>query len=169
MKEIIINITSLEIRVAMMEDGDLVELLVEREESSRLVGDIYLGRVNAILPGIQAAFVDIGYEKAGFLHANDLSPSPDSLQEFDIVEGPRGRGRPRDAQDQTKRTAPRRSRRSCRRVRRSSSRSRRKRSGPRGRGYRPRFRSPGGSWSICPTWTISACRARSSRARRGPA
>ncbi len=52
MKEIIINITSLEIRVAMLEEGELVELLVEREESKRLVGDIYLGRVNAILPGI---------------------------------------------------------------------------------------------------------------------
>jgi ribonuclease G len=106
MKEIIINITSLEIRVAMIEDGDLVELLVEREESKRLVGDIYMGRVNAILPGIQAAFVDIGYEKAGFLHANDLSPSPDSLQEFDIIEGPRGRGRSRESQDKDKKNGP---------------------------------------------------------------
>jgi ribonuclease G len=106
MREIIINITSLEIRVAMLEEGELVELLVEREESKRLVGDIYLGRVNAILPGIQAAFVDIGYEKAGFLHANDLSPSPESLQEFDIVEAPRGRGRPRESQDKEKKNGP---------------------------------------------------------------
>ncbi len=99
MKEIIINMTSLEIRVATLEDGDLVEFLVEREESKRLVGDLYLGRVNAILPGIQAAFVDIGYEKAGFLHANDLSGSPEKLKEFDIVETPRRRGGRRDPRD----------------------------------------------------------------------
>ena len=100
-----INITSLEIRVAFLEDGELAEVLVEREHTRRTVGDIYLGRVNAILPGIQAAFVDIGYEKAGFLHANDLSGSLDSLKDFDIVESPRrgggngrrgGRGRERE-------------------------------------------------------------------------
>jgi ribonuclease G len=99
MKEIVINITSLEIRVATLEDGDLVELLVEREETKRLVGDVYLGRVNAILPGIQAAFVDIGYEKAGFLHANDLSASIDAFQDVDILEGPRSRGRQREQQE----------------------------------------------------------------------
>jgi len=99
MKEIIINITSMEIRVATLEDGDLVEFLVEREQSRRLVGDIYLGRVNAILPGIQAAFVDIGYEKAGFLHANDLSGSLEAFQEFDLVETPGRRGRRREPRD----------------------------------------------------------------------
>ncbi len=96
MKEIIINITSLEIRVATLEDGDLVDFLVEREQSRRLVGDIYLGKVNAIIPGIQAAFIDIGYEKAGFLHASDLYRSADAFKDFDIVEVPRGRGRDRD-------------------------------------------------------------------------
>jgi ribonuclease G len=99
MKQIVINITSLEIRVATLEDGELVELLVEREETKRLVGDVYLGRVNAILPGIQAAFVDIGYEKAGFLHANDLWVSPDAFQDVDIVEAPRRRGRSRETQE----------------------------------------------------------------------
>ena len=73
--------------------GDLVEFVVEREQSRRLVGDIYLGKVNAILPGIQAAFVDIGYDKAGFLHASDLAGSPELLKDFDIVEPRRGRGR----------------------------------------------------------------------------
>jgi ribonuclease G len=97
MKEIIINITSLEIRVATMEDGDLVDFLVEREQSRRLVGDVYLGRVNAIIPGIQAAFVDIGYDKAGFLHASDLYGSMDAFKDFDIVE-PRKRGRGRKDQ-----------------------------------------------------------------------
>ncbi|UCG51475.1 MAG: Rne/Rng family ribonuclease [Candidatus Latescibacterota bacterium] len=99
MKEIIINITSLEIRVATLEDGELVEFLVEREQSRRLVGDIYLGRVNAILPGIQAAFVDIGYDKAGFLHANDLAGSLDAFREFDIVETPRRRGKRKEPRE----------------------------------------------------------------------
>jgi ribonuclease G len=91
-REIIISITALEIRVAVMEDGDLVDFLVEREQSRRLVGDVYLGKVNAILPGIQAAFVDIGYDKAGFLHGSDLSGSMDAFKDFDIVE-PRRKGR----------------------------------------------------------------------------
>jgi len=83
MKEVLINSTSLEVRVAIVEDGDLVELLVEREATRRLVGDVYLGRVNAILPGIQAAFVDIGYDKAGFLHASDLAASAEALAEME--------------------------------------------------------------------------------------
>ena len=99
MKEIIINITSLEIRVATLEDGDLVDFLVERAKSRRLVGDVYLGKVNAIIPGIQAAFVDIGYEKAGFLHAGDLAGSMEAFKDFDIVETPRRRSRRKDARD----------------------------------------------------------------------
>jgi len=55
-----------------MEDDHLVELMYDRPDQSRLVGDIFLGRVEAVLPGIQAAFVNIGTEKAGFLHASDL-------------------------------------------------------------------------------------------------
>jgi ribonuclease G len=83
MKEVLINSTSLEVRVAILEDSDLVEFMVEREQTRRLVGDIYLGRVNAILPGIQAAFVDIGYEKAGFLHASDLAASLEALAKLE--------------------------------------------------------------------------------------
>lgn len=82
MKEIIINSTSHEIRSAIIEDDDLVEFLVEREQTRRLVGNVYLGKINAILPGIQAAFVDLGYEKAGFLHVSDLSASPQELAEL---------------------------------------------------------------------------------------
>jgi len=105
MKEVLINSSSLEIRVAIMEDGELVEFMVERAQTRRLVGDVYLGRVNAILPGIQAAFVDIGYEKAGFLHASDLAASVEALAQMeggiDIdddeqePEQPRRRGRGR--------------------------------------------------------------------------
>jgi ribonuclease G len=66
--------------VAILEDDRLVELLVDRPDHRRIVGDIYLGRVEAVLPGIQAAFVDIGLEKSAFLHASDLL-EPDEDEE----------------------------------------------------------------------------------------
>src|SRR2546425_5221045 len=59
------------------EDDRLVELLVDRPDARRTVGDIYLGTVEAVLPGIQAAFVNIGAEKSAFLHASDLIESED--------------------------------------------------------------------------------------------
>ena len=104
MKEVLINSTSQEVRAAIVEEGELVEFMVERAATRRLVGDIYLGRVNAILPGIQAAFVDIGYEKAGFLHAGDLVPDVESFEmeggavdvDEDDHNGGRGRGRDDD-------------------------------------------------------------------------
>src|SRR5579862_5610376 len=71
-REILINANPRETRVAIIEDDQLVELLVDRPDARRMVGDIYLGRVDAVLPGIQAAFVDIGTEKSAFLHASDL-------------------------------------------------------------------------------------------------
>ncbi|MGI9045011.1 MAG: Rne/Rng family ribonuclease [Gemmatimonadaceae bacterium] len=71
-RELLINAGQRETRVAILEDGKLVELLVDRPDNRRMVGDIYLGKVEAVLPGIQAAFVDIGTEKSAFLHASDL-------------------------------------------------------------------------------------------------
>ncbi|HEY4671300.1 MAG TPA: Rne/Rng family ribonuclease, partial [Gemmatimonadaceae bacterium] len=71
-REILINAAARETRIAILEDGKLVELLVDRPDNRRMVGDIYLGRVDAVLPGIQAAFVDIGTEKSAFLHSSDL-------------------------------------------------------------------------------------------------
>ncbi|MGB7211791.1 MAG: Rne/Rng family ribonuclease [Gemmatimonadales bacterium] len=71
-REILINGTQRETRVAILEDDRLVELLVDRPDNRRIVGDIYLGRVEAVLPGIQAAFVDVGLEKSAFLHASDV-------------------------------------------------------------------------------------------------
>ena len=71
-REILISGTPRETRVAILEDDRLVELLVDRPDQRRTVGDVYLGRVEAVLPGIQAAFVDIGLEKSAFLHASDL-------------------------------------------------------------------------------------------------
>src|SRR5690242_11849305 len=78
-RELLINAAPRETRIAILEDDELVELLVDRPEARRMVGDIYLGRVEAVLPGIQAAFVDIGTEKSAFLHASDLVfPEDDS-------------------------------------------------------------------------------------------
>ncbi|HVT39943.1 MAG TPA: Rne/Rng family ribonuclease [Gemmatimonadaceae bacterium] len=71
-REILISATQREVRVAILEDDQLVEMQVDRPEARRMVGDIYWGRVDAVLPGIQAAFVDIGTEKSAFLHSSDL-------------------------------------------------------------------------------------------------
>jgi ribonuclease G len=84
-REILINGSQRETRVAILEDDRLVELLVDRPDHRRTVGDIYLGRVEAVLPGIQAAFVDIGQEKSAFLHASDLL-EPDEDEEPDDDE-----------------------------------------------------------------------------------
>ncbi|MEA3245366.1 MAG: Rne/Rng family ribonuclease [Gemmatimonadota bacterium] len=82
-REILISGTQREIRVAILEDDQLVELLVERPEARRMVGDIYLGKVEAVLPGIQAAFVDIGTEKSAFLHSSDLVYDEDGDEDED--------------------------------------------------------------------------------------
>src|SRR3954462_4542854 len=95
-REILINATPRETRVAILEDDQLVELLVDRPDARRMVGDIYLGRVEAVLPGIQAAFVDIGTEKSAFLHASDLvfpdgeGDDDDDEEEGDDEGGSRG-------------------------------------------------------------------------------
>src|SRR5512132_4363561 len=85
-REIIINASPSETRIALLEDKQLVEVMVERPEAVRRVGDIYKGRVNAVLPGMQAAFVDLGLEKSAFLHASDLTPSESDLDLFEEEE-----------------------------------------------------------------------------------
>ncbi|UCD16706.1 MAG: Rne/Rng family ribonuclease [Candidatus Zixiibacteriota bacterium] len=71
-KEILINASEHETRIAILEEDRLVELYIERPQSQRLVGNIYRGRIKTVLPGMQAAFIDIGNEKASFLHASDI-------------------------------------------------------------------------------------------------
>jgi ribonuclease G len=94
-REILISGTPRETRVAILEDDRLVELLVDRVDNRRSVGDIYLGRVDAVLPGIQAAFLDVGLEKSAFLHASDLlepeeDEDPSDLDEDDEDDQPDG-------------------------------------------------------------------------------
>jgi ribonuclease G len=93
-REILMNTTGAETRVAILEDDTLVELMVDRPDSARIVGDIYLGRVEAVLPGIQAAFVDIGTEKAAFLHVSDLAEGHEGEEpaESEEEEGDEGEG-----------------------------------------------------------------------------
>lgn len=71
-REIIADVNPHEARVALLEDGELAEIQVEFRGNERLVGNIYKGRVENILPGMQAAFVDVGLEKNAFLYAGDI-------------------------------------------------------------------------------------------------
>ena len=85
-EEILINITPPETRVALIENGVVQEIMVERLKALGLVGNIYKGKVCRILPGMQAAFIDAGLERAAFLHASDinskLDPKPDNIEEL---------------------------------------------------------------------------------------
>ncbi len=98
-KDIIINTAPHEVRVAILEDGEIVELLIERADARRIVGNIYKGKVTSVKPGLQAAFVDIGLEKAGFLHASDLAARGDlgDVEEDDDEPAGERRGRRRPA------------------------------------------------------------------------
>src|SRR5690606_2275079 len=80
--ELLLNVTPSETRVALIENGVLQELHIERQARLGLVGNIYVGKVSRVLPGMQAAFVDIGLDKAAFLHASDIVQH-DSLAELD--------------------------------------------------------------------------------------
>ncbi|HYQ72099.1 MAG TPA: Rne/Rng family ribonuclease, partial [Gammaproteobacteria bacterium] len=73
-EEILINVTPRETRVALVENGVLQEVFIERAAKRGLVGNIYRGKVCRVLPGMQAAFVDVGLERAAFLHASDVVP-----------------------------------------------------------------------------------------------
>ncbi len=72
-EEILINVTPQETRVAVVENGMLQEMLIERTRKRGLVGNIYLGRVSRVLPGMQAAFIDIGVVRTAFIHISDLT------------------------------------------------------------------------------------------------
>lgn len=71
-EEILVNVTPMETRVAVIENGVVQEIYVEREAKRGLVGSIFIGKVVRVLPGMQAAFVDVGLERAAFLHAKDI-------------------------------------------------------------------------------------------------
>ena len=90
-KEIIINVEEDESRIAVLEDKQLVQLFTERPSEQSIVGNVYKGRVTSILPGMQAAFVDIGIDKAGFLHVDDVL--------YDMVQSKPGQGGEEEEED----------------------------------------------------------------------
>ena len=81
-KELIINAAPQGVEIALLEDKKLVELHQEKADASFAVGDLYLGKVKKLIPGLNAAFVDVGFEKDAFLHYTDLSPYVRSLLKF---------------------------------------------------------------------------------------
>ena len=80
---ILINSTPEEVRVALVQNDALAEIHVERARDRGIAGNIYKGKVVRVLPGMQAAFVDIGLPKAGFLHVSDFYPGVDELPMID--------------------------------------------------------------------------------------
>src|SRR6266540_5686632 len=80
--ELVINTASHETRIALIENGTIAELYIERSKVKGIVGNIYKGRVIRVLPGMQAAFVDIGLEKAAFLYVADVF---DAIEEYESL------------------------------------------------------------------------------------
>ncbi len=83
--EIIADVGIEETRIALLEDKELVEIYIERTNSKRLVGNIYKGKVSSVLPGMQAAFIDIGYEKNAFLYIGDAIAQKEFSEDEDDV------------------------------------------------------------------------------------
>ena len=81
-KELIINAAPQAVEIALLEDKKLVELHNENTNAGFAVGDLYLGKVKKLIPGLNAAFVDVGFEKDAFLHYTDLSPYVRSILKF---------------------------------------------------------------------------------------
>ena len=88
---LLVNVTQSETRIALVEHGMLQEVHIERQNKLGIVGNIYKGRISRVLPGMQAAFVDIGLDKAAFLHASDIVPhtecvTPQEKQHFQAAD-----------------------------------------------------------------------------------
>ena len=162
-KELVINTTSHETRVALLENGHIAELYIERSRERGIVGNIYQGKVIRVLPGMQAAFVDIGLEKAAFLYVADVLDEMEAVEQF--VEGASQHAKPSEGGGRGARPC-RPSRTCCRRGRRSWSRWPRSRSAPRGRASPPTSPFPAATWSTCRPSTTSASPGASRTRRR---
>ena len=103
-KEILINSTSSETRIAITEDGKLVELFFESPDLARNVGDIYHGKIAKVMPGIRAAFINLGFPNDAFLHFSDIETSPDDYKhmigddDFDDDDDEETNGKPQNPQ-----------------------------------------------------------------------
>ena len=85
-EEILINFSPMETRVAVIENGMLQEVHLERNDYLGMVGNIYLGKVVRVLPGMQAAFIEVGLERAGFIHAADIEPKSGQPDSDDVAQ-----------------------------------------------------------------------------------
>ena len=92
-KEIFINESMGETRIAIQEDGQIVEVYIERQDKQRMVGNIYKGKVENVLPGMQAAFVDIGYDLNAFLPFSEIA-NPDYIIEDEDEKNQKKKGKP---------------------------------------------------------------------------
>lgn len=100
-KEILISSTSSENRIAITEDGKLSELFIENPNNERIIGDIYLGRIAKVIPGIKAAFIDLGFKQDAFLHFSDIGEQSDEFKSLLGVDTPDD-----DEDDEEEKTAP---------------------------------------------------------------
>ena len=85
LKEIIVSRDEYETRAALLENKVLAELFIERQDERYVLGNIYKGRVNSILPGMQAAFIDIGLDRNAFLHVSDVAHHLEEYEE--LIDG----------------------------------------------------------------------------------
>ena len=85
MKEIIVDASFGQIRTALLEDRELVEIYIEGQEGQSIVGNIYKGKVENVLPGMQAAFIDIGTERNAFLYIKDILPNSFHFEEEEFT------------------------------------------------------------------------------------
>ena len=94
--EILVNVTPMETRVALVENGAVQEIFIERAENRGIVGNIYKGRVQRVLPGIQAAFIDIGLSQAAFIYVDDVIRNGFEDLERNLVQVATGSEQPED-------------------------------------------------------------------------
>lgn len=100
MKQFVINVDPLETRIALLDDQRLIELMIERQENPSIVGNIFKGRVDSVVPGMQAAFIDIGFEKNGFLYVSDIAGTA-GTGDIELENGvPRAKTRAKRARQQ---------------------------------------------------------------------
>lgn len=85
-EEILVNVTPSEVRASLLENGVLQEVYIERAARRGLISNIYKGRVSRVLPGMQAAFIDLGLERTAFLHASDIAPTKPREDGEDIAD-----------------------------------------------------------------------------------
>jgi len=113
-KELIVSSTSLETKLAILEDDQVAEILIEREKNRGILGNIYKGKVTKVLPGMQAAFVDIGFERHAFLYVDDFFEGYEEYEELfpERLETERliARDQPSESSEKKKRKTPQRRR-----------------------------------------------------------